>query len=79
MEFWSWPPHFAEDYRPPHDQPYWFPRRETMPAAEREAAILERLKEVTRYAWERSPFYRRKWDEAGFHPERAFRSRSTSS
>jgi len=69
MEFWSWPPRFAEDYRPPHDQPYWFPRRETMPAEERDAAILERLREVMRYCWERAPFYRRKWTEAGVHPE----------
>ncbi len=24
---------------------------------------------LTRYAWDTSPFYRRKWDEAGFHPD----------
>ena len=40
-----------------------------MPAAEREAAILARLQQLTRYAWDHAPFYRRKWDEAGFHPE----------
>jgi phenylacetate-CoA ligase len=40
-----------------------------MPAAERERAILARLKEVTRYAWDHAPFYRRKWNEAGFHPD----------
>ena len=40
-----------------------------MPAAAREHAILERLQALTRYAWERAPFYRRKWDEAGFHPD----------
>ena len=38
-------------------------------AAEREHAILDRLKALTRYAWDASPFYRRKWDEAGFHPD----------
>jgi phenylacetate-CoA ligase len=43
--------------------------RETMPAAEREHAILGRLQALTRYAWDHAPFYRRKWDEAGFHPD----------
>ena len=27
------------------------------------------LQALTRYAWEHAPFYRRKWDEAGFHPD----------
>jgi phenylacetate-CoA ligase len=55
MEAWSFPPRFDADYLPPRDSRYWFPRRETMPPAEREAAILERLKEVTRYAWDHAP------------------------
>lgn len=69
MEFWSWPPGYDESYRPPDDQPYWSRRRETLPAAEREAAILARIRELMRYAYERAPFYRRKWDEAGIDPE----------
>jgi phenylacetate-CoA ligase len=39
-----------------------------MPAAEREHAILERLKLVCAYAYGHAPFYRRIWDQAGFHP-----------
>lgn len=69
MECWSFPPAYDPDYLPDTKARHWFPRRETMPAGEREAAILERLQEVTRYAYERAPFYRRKWDEAGFHPD----------
>jgi phenylacetate-CoA ligase len=69
MEAWTFPPRYDADYLPPRDSRYWFPRRETMPAGERDAAILERLKEVTRYAWDHAPFYRHKWDEAGFHPD----------
>ena len=69
MEFWSFPPRYDPDYVPRAGSRYWFPKRETMPADDRERAILERLKEVTRYAWNNSPFYRRKWDEAGFHPD----------
>lgn len=68
MEQWSFPPRYDEDYFPPAGSRYWFPVRETMPAAERERAILARLQEVCRYAYEHAPFYRRRWDEAGFHP-----------
>jgi phenylacetate-CoA ligase len=70
MESWSFPPAYDPAYFPPPAARYWFPRRETMPAAERERAILARLQEVTRYAYAHSPFYRRKWDDAGFHPDK---------
>lgn len=69
MESWSFPPVYDTRYLPDRASRYWFPRRETMPAAEREKAILERLQEVTRYAYRHAPFYRRKWDQAGFHPD----------
>jgi phenylacetate-CoA ligase len=69
MESWSFPPAYDDSYFPPSDSRYWFPRRETMPAAEREKAILERLQLVCRYAYDHSPFYRRHWGEAGFHPD----------
>ena len=69
MESWTFPPRYDPDYLPPSDSRYWFPARETMPAAGRERAILERLQQVTRHAWSHAPFYRRKWQEAGFHPD----------
>ncbi len=68
MEQWSFPPRYDEGYFPPRDSRYWFAVRETMPAGERERAILQRLREVCAYAYEHAPFYRRKWDDAGFHP-----------
>lgn len=68
MEQWTFPAAYDESYLPPADSRYWFPRRETLPAAEREAAILQRLQQVCAYAWEHAPFYRRLWGEAGFHP-----------
>ncbi|ABS70217.1 Phenylacetate--CoA ligase (plasmid) [Xanthobacter versatilis] len=68
MESWSFPPRYDDAYRPPQNARYWFPGRETMPAADREAAVLGRLKEICAYAYEKAPFYRRTWDEAGFHP-----------
>ena len=69
MESWSWPPHYEESYRPDPGSRYWFPRRETMDAGAREQAILVRLREICRYAHQHAPFYRSKWDEAGFHPD----------
>ena len=69
MEDWSFPPAYDEAYLPTRDSRYWFPARETMDAGAREAAIIARLREVMTYARDRSPFYRRKWDEAGIHPD----------
>lgn len=69
MEQWRWPSRYDDDGRPTDGQPYWFPYRETMPPEEREAAILERVRDVMRWCWERAPFYRRKWSEAGVSPE----------
>ncbi len=51
MEAWSFPPAYDDGYMPDAVSPYWFPRRETMPAAERDAAIVVRLREVMRYAY----------------------------
>ncbi len=69
MEDWSFPPRYDNNYRPAPDSRYWFPVRETMPAADRDAAIVNRLREVCTYAYQHAPFYRKKWDEAGFHPD----------
>jgi phenylacetate-CoA ligase len=69
MEQWSFPPRYDADYMPFSDSRYWFRQRETMDPGARERHIVDRLKQVTRYAWDRSPFYRRKWEQAGFHPD----------
>lgn len=69
MEEWAFPAEYDEGYLPPSDSPYWFPERETMDPENRDAAVLERIREVMRYAYDNSGFYRRKWDEAGVRPE----------
>jgi phenylacetate-CoA ligase len=69
MEFWSFPPSYDRDYFPDPRSRYWLPTRETMPAGEREKAIIERLRVVMQYAYDSSPFYRIKWDDAGIHPK----------
>jgi len=69
MESWEFPPRYDATYRPDAASRYWFPVRETMAAADRDRAILRRLQDVCRYAYANSDFYRRKWDDAGFHPD----------
>jgi len=69
MESWSFPPDYDSDYMPDPDSRYWFPERETMDPGERDAAILGRIREVMRYAYENATFYRDKWDAAGVHPD----------
>ena len=70
MEHWTFPPAYDESYLPDPASRHWFVERETMPAGDREKAILERLRQVCGYAYETASFYRRKWDEAGFHPSK---------
>jgi phenylacetate-coenzyme A ligase PaaK-like adenylate-forming protein len=53
---------------PAADEAYWSPE-EIMSSEEREAIVLAKLRRQVAYAWERSPFYRRLWAEAGVDPE----------
>lgn len=68
MEQWTFPPAYDDKYFPSSESRYWFPKRETMPAGDREAEILQRLQELCKYAYKNASFYKKKWDEAGFHP-----------
>jgi phenylacetate-CoA ligase len=69
MEEWQFPPDYDDGYFPGPSSRYWFPERETMDPAARDAKILGRLQEVMNYAWRNAPFYRRKWEQAGVHPD----------
>ena len=64
----NWPPTYDDAYLPPADARYWFPAIETMAPTSREIIIFEKLRGQTAWAYERSPFYQRTWDAAGFHP-----------
>ena len=63
-----WPPAYDDAYMPPAAQEHWFPEVETMPSGKRERIILEKLRATTAWAYERSSFYRHKWDDAGVGP-----------
>jgi len=48
---------------------YWNKEAETMPREELQKLQLQRLREVVRYAYERVPFYRKRFEAAGIKPE----------
>ena len=64
----AWPPRYDPTWLPAPDAEYWAPHLECAPPAEREAVILTKLAAQLRWAWERSPFYRRRWEAAGVSP-----------
>jgi phenylacetate-CoA ligase len=64
----AWPPRYDPAYRPRPADEHWLPEVECAAPGERDALVLDKLRAQLRWAWERSPFYRRKWQEAGVSP-----------
>jgi len=64
----TWPPRPDPAYHPFPDAEHWAPALERMAPAAREEVILAKLTAQVRWAWERSAFYRRRWQEAGVSP-----------
>jgi len=64
----SWPPRYDPSYRPDPGAEYWRPELECADPPRRDELILAKLRRQVEYAWERSPFYRKKWHAAGVSP-----------
>jgi phenylacetate-CoA ligase len=65
----KWPPEYDRTFIPASAAKYWNPALETMDPEEREHQVIRpKLQALLSYAYENSPFYRRKWDEAGIKP-----------
>ncbi len=64
----AWPPEYSPEFRPSSDDPYWNRELETESPAQREERILQKLQGQVAWAYDHSPFYRRKWDAAGVIP-----------
>jgi phenylacetate-CoA ligase len=64
----AWPPQYSPDFRPSSDDPYWNRELETESQARRDERILQKLQAQVAWAYDHSPFYRRKWDGAGVGP-----------
>jgi phenylacetate-CoA ligase len=48
---------------------YWNPKNETLPREDLRALQLYKLRRLSEWAYANSPFHRRRFDAAGFHPE----------
>lgn len=65
----AWPPRYDPTYRPSDGEEHWLPEVECADPRDREALVLAKLQYQVRWAWERSPFYRRRWEAAGVGPD----------
>ena len=66
----KWPPEYHRDFFPPLDAKYWNPVVETMDPEERtRKIILPKLQALLKYGYDKSPFYRKKWDQAEIRPQ----------
>ena len=66
----EWPPKYDCSYSPSPDSRYWNEEVETMDPEERDQkVILPKLQAQLRYAYGKSPFYKKKYDKAGISPE----------
>jgi phenylacetate-CoA ligase len=63
-----WPPRYDATWLPAPDAECWLSDVECADPSERDELILAKLRAQVRYAWERSPFYRRRWEAAGVSP-----------
>jgi phenylacetate-coenzyme A ligase PaaK-like adenylate-forming protein len=63
-----WPPQYDRDYRPPAGQDHWLPEVECARPRDRDELIFAKLTRQVQWAWERSPFYRRLWQQSGVSP-----------
>ncbi len=68
LDLTVWPPRYDPRYLPSAGEPYWCPELECAAPGERDEVIFRKLKSQITYAWERSPFYRRLWQEFGVSP-----------
>jgi phenylacetate-CoA ligase len=66
----AWPPKYDPSYLPAAASPHWNKALDTMDPGEREErVILPKLQAQLKYAYEKSAFYKRKWDKVGVRPE----------
>ena len=65
----AWPPEYDRSYLPSPKARFWFKDLETMDPQEREQkVILPKLRAQLKYAYQRSPLYKKKWNQAGIKP-----------
>ena len=63
-----WPPRYDQTFIPLEAEEYWLPEIECARPEVRDKIIFDKLVQQVRYAWDHSPFYRRKWEQADVSP-----------
>lgn len=64
-----WPTVYGDHYLPHQDERYWCPEIETADEATMNNIIVFKLRHIVEWAWGKSSFYRKKWKDAGVHPD----------
>lgn len=64
----DWPPDYDDHYLPATGSRHWFRDRECEDPEARDRKILGKIQAAMGWAWERAPFYRKKWQGAGLEP-----------
>ncbi|MBZ5611252.1 MAG: phenylacetate--CoA ligase family protein [Acidobacteriia bacterium] len=68
MDLTVWPPGYRANYQPAEASDHWYPEIECADPGERDDIIFRKLQKQIQYAWERSSFYRSRWEQAGVSP-----------
>jgi phenylacetate-coenzyme A ligase PaaK-like adenylate-forming protein len=69
LDLTRWPTRYDADYRPAPGAEHWVPELECADPRDRDGVVLAKLRQQIRHAWERSAFYRRRWEQAGVSPD----------
>jgi phenylacetate-CoA ligase len=68
LDLGVWPPRYDPEYMPREGEEHWFPEIECADPSSRDEIIFFKLRQQLQYAWDRSTFYRSRWQEAGVSP-----------
>lgn len=68
LENVQWPPQYPGDYFPNEDSEYWCKDLETMPPAQRDPIVLEKLRRQIAYAYSNSGFYQEFYGDVPVDP-----------
>lgn len=68
LDLTVWPTQYDASYLPRPGAEHWVPEIECAELASRDEVIFGKLSSQVKYAWERSKFYRRLWQNAGVSP-----------
>jgi phenylacetate-CoA ligase len=69
VDLTRWPAKYDRSYRPQLEEESWLAEVERADPKDRDELVFAKLTAQVRYVWEKSAFYRRKWEAAGVSPD----------